>query len=919
MPDSDPTMDHPPILDRGNVVWWQVAEGLTMNVQRWAGAVVVGILVLGFPQAAAQGVSRDELPGEPRLGSLWSLIDLRQPATLLPGLRAGMFSSSDPEGRGRDHGNYLRRDGIEHVLADIEGPGTITRIWSANPQGQLRVYLDGATEPAVDCRFDDLFHDLYPPFQAPISGTSSGGSYSYWPIGFERSCRITVHEPPEIKAEREATARPRHVSIPLDGVKTLTLEVTTGGDDFGADHAVWADAKFVRHDGSVLYLSDLTDESGGARLVSTKQGWGALPEGGYGRDGAMGRDATCEGKPIVLGGTPYAKGLGSHSPAEHVYALDEEFERFESWIGVDDSKAAEGQGSVEFRIVADGELVYESGVVGHPKQKIAGSLDPEALYYHVNYLVGSVGTPVEPFRREVSPVQTRARDAVLAAWGALGEPPLSLANDEVVESDAALSPGETVTPITLSGTGEVTSIRIAVDAEDPRAWRRLVLRIFCDGEAMPRVWCPVGDFFGTGFGPVDFQSLLFGMAGNEGYCYAPMPFRDGLRVEVENGSRGSAQLRVRLTHHRLSPGDVPPGRFCAEWRSAVSTEGVLYEVLATRGRGAFLGFNLSVMGVGDCLGYLEGNEQFFVDGEEQPSTLGTGTEDYFSGGWYYREGLFTRPLHGLTVKRRSKEFGEASAETSQFRVQLPDCVPYRESLVARIEAGSGHIHIDDRYASVAYWYQKEPRRSTFAPPRASEMNFPRKVLVRPAAADQNAARGNDAAGVTALVGAEFAESFFDRAEVRHGSKRLAFWKDISEGYEGTHRALFTWWPRAYLLPPNPPEAVPAGDVILCEGNAAGLELAIPFEKPADGAASYRLTAVLVKGPDFGNADVMVGDEVVMADVDCRSEEVRPSQVLTAEIDGAQLGNGPVTVRVRAVGDTSRFGVYCVGLGPDDGQ
>lgn len=887
-------------------------------------AVVAAVLTT--LSASAEGVSRDALPVEPRLGSLWSLIDLRRPATLLPEMRAGMFSSSDPDGKGRDHGHYLRRDGVEHVLAEVEGPGAITRIWSANPQGRLRVYVEGALEPVVDCRFEDLFHGLYAPFRPPISGVSSGGSYSYWPIGFESSCRVTVHEPPEITAEREATALPRRVGIPLEGVKTLALEVTVGGDDFGADHAVWADAKFVRPDGTVLYLSDVADDSDGARLVSTKQGWGALAEGGYGPDGAMGRDVTCEGRPIVLAGASYAKGIGSHSPGEHVYALDRRFARFESWIGIDDSKAAEGQGSVEFRIVADGNLVYASGVVGHPKRKPAGSLDPETLYYHVNYLVGPPGSPVEPFRRDLSQGETRARDAVLAAWGSLGDPPLSLAGDRILASDAALSPGESAAPIALSGAGEVTSLRIAVDAEDPRAWRRLVLRIFCDGEAVPRVWSPVGDFFGTGFGPVDFRSLLFGMAGNEGYCYAPMPFREGWRIEVENGSPQPVQIRTTLTHRALSFADVPPGRFCAEWRSAVSAEGVLYEILAARGRGAFLGFNLSVMGVGDCLGYLEGNEQFFVDGEEDPSTLGTGTEDYFNGGWYYREGLFTRPLHGLTVKRAAKEFGKASAETSQFRVQLPDCVPYRDSFDARIEAGSGHIHIDDRYASVAFWYQAEPHCSSYAPPRASEMNFPRKVLVRPAAADRNAARGNDAAGVSALAGAEFAESLFERAEVSKGAKRLALWKDISEGYEGTHRALFTWWPRACLLPPDPPGSVHRGDVILCEGDPAGLELAIPLPKPpAAAAASYRLTLVLVKGPGFGNLDVAVGDEVAMADVDCRGAEVRPSEVLTADISAARLEDGPAIIRVRSVGGgaahdgLSRLGLYCVGLEAHEGQ
>ena len=53
-----------------------------------------------------------------------------------------------------DCGNYLRiedRDGRkEHVMADMQGPGAIVRIWSPNPGGTLRIYLDGKETPALE-------------------------------------------------------------------------------------------------------------------------------------------------------------------------------------------------------------------------------------------------------------------------------------------------------------------------------------------------------------------------------------------------------------------------------------------------------------------------------------------------------------------------------------------------------------------------------------------------------------------------------------------------------------------------------------------------------------------------------------------------------------------------------------------------
>ena len=38
----------------------------------------------------------------------------------------------------------------EWVMADMDGPGALVRIWSANPAGNIRIYLDQAEKPAGD-------------------------------------------------------------------------------------------------------------------------------------------------------------------------------------------------------------------------------------------------------------------------------------------------------------------------------------------------------------------------------------------------------------------------------------------------------------------------------------------------------------------------------------------------------------------------------------------------------------------------------------------------------------------------------------------------------------------------------------------------------------------------------------------------
>src|SRR5262245_11801146 len=83
--------------------------------------------------------------------SLLRLVDLPGLAWLEPGVTCRQFASTDPDGKGDDHGHFLRRDGDRVVLAEMEGPGVIVRLWSANPEGRLAIFLDGEETPRLEC------------------------------------------------------------------------------------------------------------------------------------------------------------------------------------------------------------------------------------------------------------------------------------------------------------------------------------------------------------------------------------------------------------------------------------------------------------------------------------------------------------------------------------------------------------------------------------------------------------------------------------------------------------------------------------------------------------------------------------------------------------------------------------------------
>ncbi|MCF6228641.1 MAG: NPCBM/NEW2 domain-containing protein, partial [Planctomycetes bacterium] len=67
------------------------------------------------------------------------------------------------------------------------------------------------------------------------------------------------------------------------------------------------------------------------------------------------------GGAISIRGKVYPKGIGVHAISKLTFDLNKGFRRFISDIGVDDS--AGNLASVEFKVYADGKLVYESGVL----------------------------------------------------------------------------------------------------------------------------------------------------------------------------------------------------------------------------------------------------------------------------------------------------------------------------------------------------------------------------------------------------------------------------------------------------------------------------------------------------------------------------------------------------------------------------
>jgi hypothetical protein len=182
-----------------------------------------------------------------------------------------------------------------------------------------------------------------------------------------------------------------------------------------------------------------------------------------------------------------------------------------------------------------------------------------------------------------------------------------------------------------------------------------------------------------------------------------MPFEKSARIQVVNETDQEVFAFYYQINYMKLEGylDRSVGYFHAHWNRSIRTDyDSGYTILNADGNGHIVGVNLNMQSYDGTLGFLEGNEMVYVDGEKKPSIVGTGTEDYFSGGWYFTSGEFAGPYNGLILKDDS--LGRIAA----YRLHVLDPIPFKKHILFTIEHGHANTEIAD-YSSTVYWYQLE--------------------------------------------------------------------------------------------------------------------------------------------------------------------------------------------------------------------
>ena len=484
-------------------------------------------------------------------------------------------------------------------------------------------------------------------------------------------------------------------------------------------------------------------------------------------------------------------------------------------------------------------------------------------YFQFTYSTFPKGTKVPTFSAALVTENAQALKQVdeFFAKQQCADPAGKRASEQTVTKTVRAAAGQTVSVAELTGPQAITAIRVKTsfkDREDQMAGlRRMALRITWDGQAKPAVWSPLGDFFGTAPGENHYRSLTTGMTDDGYYSLWYMPFARSALVELINEDGVEREVKFEIVHAPLGRPFEGLGHFHAKWhRDTVALSQDRWPdwlMLRTQGRGRFCGVMLHVWNPrGGWWG--EGDEKFFVDGEKFPSTIGTGSEDYFGYAWCC-PALFQRPYHCQTMTQNNR------GHQSVLRWHVVDNVPFDASFEGCIEKYYKNEGRGTLYACLPIWYLD---------PQGTDSYEPVPVAQR----DGYYANSNIVAAGFKIIGDP--HGGVDAQDMAHFTKFK--WTNDDQ----------LWWTGAK-----------PGDK---------LTLALPVAA----AGGYRVQVVLTKAADYGIAQFDIDGEKIGQPVDLFNLGVIRSEPIDLGTRELKAGEHKFTIEITGANPAARKS-YMVGL------
>jgi len=264
------------------------------------------------------------------------------------------------------------------------------------------------------------------------------------------------------------------------------------------------------------------------------------------------------------------------------------------------------------------------------------------------------------------------------------------------------------------------------------AARGIILEIYYNDVEIPAVRVPLADFFGDGCcgRAVYFGNQFIEKAPKSYNCFIPMPFEKSAKVVLINETDYDYNNYSFVEYSKLPEWDDSLGYFHATWeRTAfqLNTKTQL-PALSITGTGHLLGRSYSICTDEPLfrrfLFVMEANNEFRIDGEEEPRLNYLGTEDSFSFSWGFQK-EYNGPYAGMNYINCDTDDDAPHTMLSVYRFMENNVIRFQKSLDLNInwtqenhffvmkdfveamktvvDNGAGWID----YALTSYWYQKE--------------------------------------------------------------------------------------------------------------------------------------------------------------------------------------------------------------------
>ncbi len=230
-----------------------------LRVWHWLGIAIWGAVLWGISDISIARAAEDTIvPG------IEELVRLDRLPMLKDSLKVASVSSYDRTGGNNDgfDGSYsfVRKEEGGLVIADLQGPGVIYRIWTPTPSDdQMEFYFDGESQPRIQVNFRDLFLGKHPVFEKPLVGNGVGGFYCYVPLPYEKSCKVFIRAP----------------KTQFYQINYATYPMGTGIQSFSPE--LWESQRSIREQAKTLFSmaghdisSYTTPAEGKVELITTK-------------------------------------------------------------------------------------------------------------------------------------------------------------------------------------------------------------------------------------------------------------------------------------------------------------------------------------------------------------------------------------------------------------------------------------------------------------------------------------------------------------------------------------------------------------------------------------------------------------------------------------------------------------------------